>query len=431
MIRGCLLVCSLVALAGCMKQSATYCDNHAADDPQHCPPADAPGGPCTSSNDCVDMPGTLVCNTATSTCVQCNAASSQMSACVDTAPVCGDNDMCRACRLHTECASGACLPDGRCGSDADVAFVDATPGVAMGSACTQAMPCDRVSKALAVMPPKSYVMIKGTVLEPVLINDRDVTLLGAVGAGISSTTSDSAQLEVTGTSDVVVYDLTLGGGGTRTFGVKLGAATGSLMLHRVRVTDNSLGGISATGGQLTVLRSTISDNVKGGIVVRSTAGKFDIRNNFIYSNGASSGTNATLYGGVLIENDVAGKLEFNTVALNQATGVQNRAGIACYGVSNSANGNLAYGNRDGLGGPDSALQIGGDCPRGTSYALGTGDLGFKNPSLSTPDFHLTETSPTTVRDAGGACEASNMVDFDGQPRAYGPACDVGADELTP
>ena len=427
MIRDWLLVGSLVIVAGCMKQSATYCADHGAEDPVHCPGGEEA---CTSSSDCTDLPGMLVCNTSTGSCVQCNAASMETTACTGAMPVCGTDDACRRCSSHTECESGACLPDGSCGLAADVAYVDGALGA--GTECTQAAPCDKVARALAVVPPRSYVKISGQVVEAVRITDRDVTLLAATGAQLTSTTNDNILLEVTGTSDVMVYDLQIGDGNARTYGVRLDTTpTGSLGLHRVRISDNFNGGISVIGGQLTVLASTIADNAKGGIVVRSTAGKFDIRNNVIFANGSGTGTNATLYGGVLIENNVASKLEFNTVAFNESTGVQNHAGIACYGMSNSANGNLVYGNRDAGGGPDTAKQIDGDCLLGTSYALGAGDLGFKNPSTSTPDFHLTATSPPTVVDAGGACEASNNVDIDGQTRAYGAACDIGADELTP
>jgi hypothetical protein len=436
MIRDCLVVAlalgALVTAAGCMKTSATYCANHGADDPANCPPVDAAEGTCTSSTDCVGMPGSLVCNTGTGSCVECNAATQQTSACGGAKPVCGDDDACRGCSSHTECESAACLPDGRCGVAADIAYVDGTPGVGMGTTCTQTAPCAKVADALLVTPARSYIMIAGTLVESIRINDRDVTLLGAAGAQIVNTANDTTLLQVTGTSDVAVHDLQIGDGLARTFGVELDTGpTGSLLLHRVRITNNFHGAILALGGQLSVQRSTIFDNIKGGIVVRPSAGKFDIRNNFIYANGSGTGGNATLHGGVLIENNVAGKLEFNTVAFNASTGTQNRGGIACYGLSNSANGNLVYGNRDGNLGPETATQIGGDCPRGTSYALGIGDLGFRNPSTSTPDFHLTAASPATIVDAGGTCQSSNSDDIDGEPRASGAACDVGADELYP
>jgi len=431
MIGRCLLVASFASLgfgAGCMKKSETYCTKHGAEDPANCPRPDAANA-CMANTDCTDTPATGVCNTGTGSCVQCNAASAQTTACDGETPICGDTDTCRGCTSHGECASDVCLPDGSCGNMDEVAYVAPTGS---GSDCTKLLPCDKVQKALAVTPERRYIKLTGTVVEPVLIDNRDVTLLGAVGATIANSANDTTNLEIKGTSRVVVYGIQIGDGNGRTFGVRVDAGpTGSLVLERVRVTDNQLGGVSVIGGQLSVQRSTIANNDRGGIVVRSTAAKFDIRNNFIYSNGSGSGTNASLYGGVLIEADVTGKLQFNTVAYNEALGTQNRAGIACYGLTNNADGNLVYGNRDGIGAADTLLQMGGDCPRGTSYPLGGGDLGFRNPSLSTPDLHLTPLTPTTVLDAGGMCQASNSVDVDGQTRPNGGSCDVGADELDP
>lgn len=429
MMRGCLVFGSLVIAAGCMKQSATYCALHGADDPENCPPGDAVAT-CMSNDDCSAMPGKLVCNTGTGTCVECNTAALETSACSGAKPVCGADDLCRGCSSHAECPSGACLPGGSCAMAADVAYVEGTPTPGTGTECTQAAPCDMVAKALALIPTRSYIKISGRVVEAVRIQDRRVTLLAAPGAQITSTVPDGNVLEVNGTSDVAVYDLQIGDGTARTYGVELNAApTASLLLQRVRIADNFHGAVFATGGRLSVLMSTICDNTKGGISVGANAGKFDIRNNFIYANGTGTGTNSTLHGGVLILNNVGSTLEFNTVAFNQSTGTQNHAGIACYGLTNSANGNLVYGNRDGNLGPDTATQTDGDCQLGTSVALGAGDLGFKNPNPSTPDFHLTDASPITVRDAGGLCTPSNPLDIDGEARKPGVACDVGADEL--
>ncbi len=431
MITRCLLVGSFVLAAGCMKKSETYCALHAAEDPANCPAPDGPTS-CEETTDCIATPATAVCNTGSGLCVECNAASSQTTACDGAKPVCGADDMCRGCTSHSECASTVCLPDGRCSSADEVAFVSGLPTPGTGTECTQQSPCDTIAEALLVTPARRYIKIAGKVVEAVVIDSHDVVLLGAPGAVIANATNDTTNLEVKGTSDVEVHDLQIGDGSGRTIGVELDTATtGSLLLQRVRVVDNFNGAIFAIKGALSLQRSVIADNFKGGIVVRASAGKFDIRNNFIYSNGSGSGTNASLYGGVLIELDAAGKLEFNTVAFNEALGTQNRAGIACYGMTNSADGNLVYNNRDGGGGPDTTLQIGGDCQRGTSYALGAGELGFKNPSLSTPDFHLTAATPTTVLDAGGMCQGRNDVDFDGQVRPSGTPCDVGADELDP
>lgn len=430
MIR--LVLFSLALSAGCMKTSATYCAKHGADDPENCP-VDAPGGmTCTSSNDCAGNPETLVCNTGSGICVECNATSSQAVACQDNEPVCGDNDTCRECRTHDECASGACLPDGSCGTAGNVAYVDGTLGIVIGSECTQTAPCAMVSDALGVTPRRPYIKITGAVNENVAISNRDVTFIAAPGARIQK--GSGTLLAVTGTSNVSVFDLQIGDIAPSTVvGVELGSgATGSVTLHRVRVVNNSRGAVIARGGDLSIQRSTISDNLGGGVAVHAGARNFNLRNNFILFNGRDSGSSETPYGGVLIEvNSISGAVEFNTIAYNESNGVQHRAGFSCFGVLNQASGNLVYGNHEGLMAPTESSQYGGTCQFGNTFKAAAGDLGFKSPNTAAFDPHLTVDSPPSIRDVAGDCTVITTNDIDGEPRAFGAGCDLGADEFVP
>jgi len=428
-IRGCLVLAVLAT--GCMKTSATYCAKHGADDPENCPPVDAPvATTCTSNADCADSPATLVCNIGTQVCAECNLASSQTAACNGLQPVCGADDACRGCRAHTECLSGACLPDGSCGTDDNVAFVDGQLGT--GGECTRAAPCSKLSDALAKMPYREFIKIKGSLDENITISGRDVTLLADPGARISK--GSGRVLLVEGTSNVTVYDLQIGSATSSSqIGVELApTATGTTALHRVRVVNTTQGAINALGGKLVLERSTIADNDGGGVIVRTGALEFTIRNNFILFNGRATGTSSTPFGGVLIEKDSGtSAVEFNTIAYNESNGLQNRAGLACFGSANAAGGNLVYGNREGIAAATDLTQVGGNCQTGNTFAAGAGDLGFANPSTSTFDPHLTATSPATVLDAGGACAARVPADIDGNARPSGAACDLGADELAP
>lgn len=430
MIGRCLLLASLAVASGCMKKSETYCARHAADDPANCPTPDA-GDACQANTDCTDTPATSICDLGSGRCVQCDAVSAQTAACVDSTPVCGTDDTCRGCASHAECPSDVCLPTGRCATPTEVAFVAGEPSPGTSSECTQQAPCDKVQKALALTPQRSYIKITGRVIEPVVIADRMVTLLGAPDAVIANNSDGTTNLEINGTSKVEVYDLRIGNGNNRTLGVELDtAASGSLLLQRVRITENKLGGIVVLNGSLSLQRSTVHENARGGISVGMNAGRFDIRNNFIYSNGSTSGMDASLHGGVLIQSNVSGTLEFNTVAFNESLGNPHRSGISCFGPTNKAGGNLVYWNSD-AGVVMDALQIGGTCQTAGSVGLGMGDLGFRNPSPADPDFHLTGATPLNVRDAGGTCRPGNDVDFDGQPRPTDDSCDIGADELDP
>src|SRR6187402_3599813 len=117
---------------------------------------------CTTSADCsapeaaCDVDGTM-------TCVQCTAADER--ACTGATPVCGVRHECRACAAHAECASRACLPDGSCGDDISVAYVD--PAGSDNPLCTSAEPCMRVFRALATGRP--YVYLVGTIDEMVTV----------------------------------------------------------------------------------------------------------------------------------------------------------------------------------------------------------------------------------------------------------------------
>src|SRR6185437_1368854 len=108
---------------GCTKTDPKYCAMH-PDDRVHCPPPDGLTG-CTTDSDCAGTTSTPVCDTGGGICVQC-IAPDKTSACTDTAPVCGTDNQCHACTAHSDCASGACLADGSCADEDDVAYVSET-----------------------------------------------------------------------------------------------------------------------------------------------------------------------------------------------------------------------------------------------------------------------------------------------------------------
>lgn len=430
MIR--IVLVSLALGAGCMKTSATYCATHGADDPDHCPVVDAGGDTCTTSNDCVDLPATLVCNTAAGNCVECNADTLQTAACSGQRPICDDNDACRSCRTHADCPSLACLPDGSCGDDGSVAFVDGTPGTQLGSNCTTTAPCGKVSDALGLTPPRPFVKITGEIDENVTISNRDVTVIAAPGARLVK--GSGTLISITGTSSVSVFDLQIGDtASSAVVGVDItSSVVGTVSLHRVRVVNNSRGAIIVNGGTLSLQRSTVSDNVGGGIVVRNTAAGFEILNNFVLFNGRGAGSSTTPFGGILIElGSGPGRVEFNTIAYNASGELQSVPGIACFGTSNSATGNLVYANHQGIVAASETSQYGGNCQYGTTFKAASGNLGFRNPDISALDAHLTAGSPSSIRDAAGDCTPSTTTDHDGQPRPFGAACDLGADEFAP
>src|SRR5262249_32443010 len=136
---------AVIVVLGCRHLDPYYCE----DAPHHnCLALDAPK-PCTADRDCAAP--TAVCDLGgTMTCVERTAA--EHDACVGTQPVCGSDHACRSCAAHPECSmSRACLPDGSCGTDANVAYVD--PTGTDNNVCSHAMPCTLVAKALATGKP--------------------------------------------------------------------------------------------------------------------------------------------------------------------------------------------------------------------------------------------------------------------------------------
>ncbi len=433
----CLLAC------GCEKQN-TWCQTH-LNDPE-CPDSGIDGpATCTTDDQC--RAPTAACNTSTMSCVQCTT--SKASACSGATPTCGSDDTCRGCEAHAECNSAACLPDGSCGAESAVAYVDASG--TDNATCTRATPCTKLTSAVATG--RAYVKITGTINEggTVTIDNHDVTLLATPGATLART-SNGIVLEVKGTSRVAVYDLEISGGsGAQGIGISLPTGnTASVELHRAKVTGNAGGGISATGGTLTISKSTVTGNTGGGIsatggtltVSQSTisgntgggisisGAQFTLQNNII----ASNGSGATIYGGIRVDSITTPgihRIEFNTVTANLGPASID-TGITCGAVitplvfsNNIVYANIVSGTGQQFGGNANCTATYSDI--GPSAVVGTGNINqapqFANPPQG--DYHIAATSP--CKDAADPA-ATLAVDLDGDTRPQGAARDIGADE---
>jgi Right handed beta helix region len=424
----------IAATAACYQDDPNYCDDRAFNNCAN------PPGSCNEKADCAGQEGKLSCSelndaTGYGICVQCTA--SDAAACLGVTPVCGADHVCKGCGKHTDCSSAACLPDGSCGSDTNVAYVAAA---GTGTACTKAAPCGTL--AAAVAKGKAYVKVAAG--NPVkdgqvtTIDGKAVTVLADEGAKLDRD-GDGAVLEVRSAgADVKIYDLEITGatGSTGANGIDVNpnGGTPKMALTRVKLTGNQGLGLSAQGGAVTLSQSTISGNTGGGISISGVGTSFFIADNFVFYNGRALGAQASNQGGVAIASNTAGsKFERNTVAFNESNGLTFRGGASCNAPLASAGGNLLFRNSepDGGGGlkNDASTQanLTGGCPFGNSFSTATdaGNLGFKSPLIAPFDFHLTAASPATVRDAGGACSG---MDVDGDARPQGAACDLGADE---
>jgi hypothetical protein len=424
----------LSATGACYEESPWYCEDRAY---MHC---DNPPGtfPCKTKNDCSEQEGKPSCSEPDEEgfgiCVQCTPADA--TSCAATTPVCGTDNLCRPCGKHSECSSAVCFADGSCALESSVAYVTPT---GMGTACSKAAPCGTLAAAVAAG--KGTIKISAGLVksgQTTVIDGKAVTILAEEGAKLDRD-GDGAILEVrSAAADVKIFDLEITGAtgtaGANAIDVNPNGGAPKLSLTRVKLAGNQGLGLSVQGGAVTVLQSIISENLGGGVSIAGVGTSFAISDNFITYNGRALGGQASLVGGVAITSNTAGsKFERNTVAFNESNGSTFRGGASCNAILVGASGNLLFKNSepDGAGGlkNDATTQanLTGGCVFGNTFSAATdpGNLGFKSPLVAPFDFHLTAASPTSVRDAGGACSGT---DIDGDARPQGGACDLGADE---
>lgn len=403
---------ALALTAGCMKDSKLYCEKHGADDPATCGYFDASidaRPTCNADPDCT----TGRCETTSHYCVECLTNADCMNS---SRPLCDpDTWSCQGCVAHTDCASGACLPNGVCGDSSEVAFVDPTGSATTG--CSATMPCMKISDALATSRP--FVKLTGSISEAVTIA-QNVTLLAAPDTTLTRANS-GVLIDIKSNTDVAIYDLRLVGNGDS--GIVNAGAT--LRLTRVAVTgcnSKDKPAVESKGGTTIISRSQIYGNGGGGLLTDAMAA-FSVTNTLIVHNGLADGT----IGGAKFGATSSGqnRFELNTVADN-VTAYANFAGVACGATSltipnNIISHNLATG--DVANTYANAYVFG--CPLGSSKtAIDNTPFKFVSDASQPWDYHIQLGS--TAIDAGSTTDIG--FDFDGDLRTP-TAIDVGADEL--
>lgn len=391
------LLIAVVAIGACKKQYSNYCDE--PETTHNCEDLIDADTSCASNAACASP--TPVCDvTGSKTCVQC-VAPDQIAACTGATPACGSDHTCRACEAHSECASAACLDDGSCASESEVAYVD--PMGTDNNMCTKATPCTKVAKALATN--RLYVKFRGTTDEAVTITDKNVTFLADPGAKLTRTNNGNI-LVIDGSSKVSIFDLEISGASGTGVGISVpSGGTQEITLARMRFANNVGGGVSVAGGI------------------------FRIVGNVFFNNGSQTGT----VGGLAISTaqNTGNRLEFNSFNKNQT---QNGIGSAVHCVAGTftAKNNIMSEN----GTLTNMEQVGGTCMHAYSIVRpgtlpsGTGnsnaDPMFKN--TTTGDLHIMSNSP--ARDAAEpSADLTGIAsrDIDGDLRSA-PA-DIGADQL--
>jgi hypothetical protein len=413
------LVLALLACA-CSKTNPNYCANA----PQHncsndAPGIDSPKG-CQSAADCA---GTAdpVCDLLKHQCVQCNA--SDTSECTGMTPVCDVmGETCRKCQTHADCGTstmpGACLPDGSCGTDSNVAWI--SPDGTDAATCTRAAPCVTITHALAQAKPFIKVSMgsTSTISDNATIG-QNVTILADPGAKLTS--AGMPAITVTGTSTVAIHDLRILGS---PIGVTVAAGNNpTLSLEHVILDGNSQQGINVAGGTLTMSRCMVSANTQGGAVVAAT---FDITNSVFVANGSATSPTGGL---TLTPSSASSVFRFNTVSDNASSAVSvGSRGVNCV-VPMAMTSDIITGNQSSTNCSfDYSL-----FDTGTATAHNKiGAPGFRNTNPGDPSaadyYRIGSTSPA-VDSADPA--ATLAVDIDDHPRPQGATYDIGASEYMP
>jgi hypothetical protein len=379
---------------------------------------------CTDESECTGFADRPYC--AGGACVGCRDGGDCQA---ESAPVCDTaQGMCRGCRQGSECASDVCdWIGGGCVGEADVLYVASG---AIGESCTREEPCGTVARAMEVAAGgRNWIhLATGDYQETVDVNGGTVRVVAEQGANLRPGGIDAPVFRVSGAADLRISGLRIhdadGNGDGPGDGVYCTNSGGSptVVLDQVVIERNDDQGVDANTCILTVTRSVLRDNRRGGLALDSV--DFDITNNFILANGSGSAVSA----GVLIDKNPpsAGRLEHNTIVGNiNPSG--SPSGIQCVLVGSllTFRNNIIY---DNLG---SDTQVDGDnCEHrysvvGPDPLTGVENIDVRPTFVSDTDFHLADGSSGVDK-----AEASDIaIDFDGQLRPGGTANDIGADEL--
>ncbi len=404
----------ILLLIGCHKDNPNYGDG---------------GVRCDESN------GMCVCLQPQGVCVECTADDERN--CSGTTPQCGNDNRCRACRTNDDCDSGACLEDGSCASADEVIYV--SPSGVNSGGCGR-MPgqneCSLAQALIEVAPPRDVIRLAAGMYtvtggqDGLDFNTKSATVV-ARGATITRM-GNGAIMSARSNQRLKLIGGTVQGPNNDD-GLKCNTG-GELIVHETTIERMTQSGIETDACKLTVSRATIRNNLEGGIRMVNTARPVTITNNFVYRNGGIGSP----VGGMALRLEPGSKVEFNTIADNEAESgnAATAGGIICDAQSYDAKFNLIYRNEGGL---DGKYQVVGTCTFQGSYHQAAmnptdNDAGFERPNDgANPSYRLTDKSPTgTIRDAF-AC--ANLIDLDGQarpapaaPNVMADKCDQGADE---
>ena len=224
--------------------------------------------------------GLPVCDATSGACVEC----AKDTDCPDkTKPICGTDKTCRRCNLDGECVAkslnggaagpGVCMDhdDGRCATNDETIYVDATSTSCSSAGGTTAAPFCTLPQGIgAVTSTRRLIVASGGLSAFTYANmpsGLSLTIVGKSNASINGGTSAGITLSA---GQLFVRDVTIAGGAAE--GIVAQAGT-LLYLRHVKVDSNALGGIRLTGAQFNLKDVLVSRNGGvGGIYVSAPTG---------------------------------------------------------------------------------------------------------------------------------------------------------------
>lgn len=364
-------------------------------------------------------------------CVQCRESSD----CDAAAPLCADG-RCVTCAAHADCASGVCA-GGTCAAEDEIAYVSTTGSPA--SECTPSSPCNSVIRAIAVSPPRRYVLIdSGTYSSTsAIILSGARTLIGrGAGRPVLTRSTDGAIIEDGVGADLKLEHIEIFGargmspndgngilcrsGSTKfelaDMTVRMNASSGfagscSLVASSSHFDDNGYDGVQLIASTATIERCTANGN--GGAGLFLDAGTFTVSNTVVARNARM--------GVELYATGPGNVFEFNTV-IDNGRAAQNPSGGFDCNLQGAGSGTIA----NNIIARNLPFQTTG-CVVANSLIIDDdiAPLKFKSPDAAPYDYHIQPGS--TAVDFGGT--STIKIDMDGEARPAGAANDIGADEL--
>jgi hypothetical protein len=390
---------------------------------------------CVATN---DMGATTECTGERKLCGPSGACAGCLSKddCLGTNQACAKETLsCGDCKLHTDCTTGICKPNGFCAEPEKTVYVSQDACNAGNQMGTRALPYCQIQGALAAG--KEFILVtgSGTPYMPVSISSGTFTLVGpGRGASPKATVGASGAPAFTITTTTQAATVTLDGfdtAVTTTSAIKCivsASAATSLTILNSSIHNATQAGVDSSGCALTLDANAISANSGGGIKLASTT--YTITNNFVTANAT------VMFPGFAADAGSSGTFRFNTVAKNLLTTPGIAGGIDCgSGVAKMIESSIIWGSSTTVGGS----QFAGNCTlsnvvTGTDSATGAIQM---NPAFqSGTDFHLVKDDPANRDQLSmiGCCvdkvsSATLTHDVDGTLRPKGGGFDIGAHEV--